>query len=144
MSLPSRRPSLAEEVLPAGRPFLPDPSRATSVEVDSSASSVGVRAYLMTGGRATAQLEFETMLSAQTVARPKNVRFERAAILDVCSTRPISLAEISAYIHIPIGVVRVLAADLLSEGFLKAYGGPADKMNDVTLLTKLINGVRAL
>jgi hypothetical protein len=145
MSFLSRRPSDAEEVSPSSsQPFLPSEHARSAPEVQPSAASVGVRAYLMTGGRASAQLAYETMLATRAVVMPTDVRFERAAILDACKVRPISVAEISAHLHIPIGVVRVLASDLVAEGLLTAYSGPSDKIHDITLLTNLIAGVRAL
>jgi hypothetical protein len=145
MSFLSRRPSDTEEVSPSiPQPFLPHEPARLVPEVQPSAASVGVRAYLMTGGRASAQLAYETMLATRAVVMPTDVRFERAAILDACQARPISVAEISAHLHIPIGVVRVLASDLVTEGLLTAYSGPSDKIHDITLLTNLIAGVRAL
>jgi Protein of unknown function (DUF742) len=145
MSFLSRRPSDTEEVSSSDpQPYLPsEPSRRV-VASPPTAANVGVRAYLMTGGRASAQLAYETMLALGSVHMPADVRFERAAILDACRERPISVAEISAYLHIPIGVVRVLASDLVAEELLTAFSGPSNKANDITLLTNLIAGVRAL
>lgn len=145
MSFLSRRPSDAEEVSSSdAQPYLPTEPSQRVRESSPSAANVGVRAYLMTGGRASAQLAYETMLARGSVQMPTDVRFERAAILEACKDQPISVAEISAYLHIPIGVVRVLASDLVAEGLLTAFSGPSDKSNDITLLTNLIAGVRAL
>ena len=146
MTLVSRRSPEQTGVLPPPQPYLPsEPAhRVSSVEGQPSPASVGVRAYLMTGGRASAPLAYETMLGPGPVATSADVRFERAAILACCQTQPLSVAEISAYLCVPIGVVRVLAADLLDEHLLVAYGVPADSSDDITLLTKLIAGVRAL
>ncbi len=144
MNRPSRRPSAGEPLPGSLRPYLPEAAYGFSMEADASASSVGVRAYLMTGGRASAHLAFETMLESRDVTRPADVQYERAAILEACDQRHLSLAEISAYLHIPIGVVRILASDLINEGLLTAHGGPSNKAHDITLLTQLIDGVRAL
>jgi hypothetical protein len=145
MSFMSRRPSDAEEVSSSSpQPFLPSEPSRRFPESSPSAANVGVRAYLMTGGRASAQLAYETMLSTGSVRIPAGVRFERAAILEACNIRPLSVAEVSAYLRIPIGVVRVLASDLAADGLLSAYSGPSDKVYDITLLTNLIAGVRAL
>ncbi len=145
MSFLSRRPSDAGEVSSSdSQRYLPTEPSQRVPESSPSAANVGVRAYLMTGGRASAQLAYETMLATGSVQMQSDVRFERAAILEACKGRPISVAEISAYLHIPIGVVRVLASDLVAEGLLTAFSGPSDKANDITLLTNLIAGVRAL
>jgi hypothetical protein len=140
MSFLSRRPSDAEEVSSSDpQPYLPTEPSHRVQQSSPSAANVGVRAY-----RASAQLAYETMLAPGSVQMPTDVRFERAAILEACKERPISVAEISAYLRIPIGVVRVLASDLVAEGLLTAFSGPSDKANDITLLTNLIAGVRAL
>jgi hypothetical protein len=114
------------------------------VEEDPSAETVGVRAYLMTGGRSSGKLAYETMLSPVVEEIPEDVQYERAAILEACKEKPLSVAEISALIPLPIGVVRVLASDLVAENLLVAYKSPENQSTDVTLLTNLIEGVRAL
>ena len=63
----------------------------------------------------------ETMLQATADGREAltAVRFERAEIVRLCQSDPLSVAELSARMHVPIGVVRVVASDLLAEGFLE-------------------------
>ncbi len=111
-------------------------------------SIFGVRAYAITRGRSRAaiHLEFETMLQATRAGSTSvgSQRFERQAILEHCAGEPLSVAELSALLRLPIGVVRVVAADLLSEGFLQAYQPSEHVADDVFLLTRLIAGVRAL
>ncbi|MEO6125534.1 MAG: DUF742 domain-containing protein [Ilumatobacteraceae bacterium] len=132
------------------RPFL---SRVFSPAPDLGAQSdvpeaAGVRSYAMTGGRSTAvvPLEFESML--QTTARGEviaaSLSFERGAIVQLCSTEILSVAELSARLRLPIGVVRVVAADLLSEGLLEAFMSNLSVADDVSLISRLIEGVRAL
>ena len=112
------------------------------------ASVAGVRAFAITRGRAQASvhLEFETMLQATVAgvaARPLQ-RFERSRILERCATEPLSVAELSALLHLPIGVVRVVAADLVAEELLQSHQASEHVADDVQLLTRLIAGVRAL
>lgn len=132
------------------RPFLDRkrPDQRASVEEDHSANAHGVRAYTMTGGRAHAKvvLEFETMLQATGSGREAltALKFERAEILRLCQTDPLSVAELSARMHVPIGVVRVVAADLASEGMLESFQPSANVADDVLLITRLIAGVRSL
>lgn len=108
----------------------------------------GVRAYAITRGRSRAvvHLEFETMLQATRAGSTSaaSQRFERQAILQRCAGEPLSVAELSALLHVPIGVVRVVAADLVAEGLLQAYQPSEHVADDVFLLTRLIAGVRAL
>jgi hypothetical protein len=132
------------------RPFLDRkrPEQRASVEEDHSAAAHGVRAYTMTGGRAHASgvLEFETMLQATGGGREAltALKFERAEILRLCQTDPQSVAELAAKMHVPIGVVRVVAADLASEGMLESFQPSANVADDVLLITRLIAGVRSL
>ena len=72
------------------------------------------------------------------------VRFERADIIRQCQSEPQSVAELSARLHVPIGVVRVVASDLLAEGYLKAFHPSTNVADDVLLITRLIAGVRSL
>ena len=141
-------PSSAQGIGEAGAalPYLPtELSARPRPDIEPPpAVNVGVRAYLITGGRASAQLGYETMLSADPVAPVQDVQFERASILDACRGPALSVAEISVHTSLAIGVVRVLAADLVDEGLLIAYHGGSDKASDVTLLTNLIAGFRAL
>lgn len=140
----------SHEEASAVRPFL-DRGKALGhvPDVDPTDPVVmGVRAFAITRGRSqtAVHLEFETMLQA-TVAGSTAVqsqRFERREILRRCSTEPLSVAELSAHLRVPIGVVRVVAADLMVEGLLQAHQPSEHVADDVMLLSRLIAGVRAL
>jgi Protein of unknown function (DUF742) len=134
----------------AVRPFL-DRGRALSLPpttADEGHPHTGVRAYAITRGRAHASvhLEFETMLQATIFGRTgvSAQRFERGDIVRLCDSEPLSVAELSARLHLPIGVVRVVAADLLTEGLLEAFHPTENVADDILLITRLIAGVRAL
>lgn len=134
----------------AVRPFLRNArsmghaSQGVAVEYEAAP----VRAYAMTRGRshAAVHLAFETMLQSTPagVDASPGQRFERADILRLCRVEPQSVAELSARLHVPIGVVRVVAADLLLEGHLESFQASENVADDVLLITRLIAGVRAL
>ncbi|MCE9623654.1 MAG: DUF742 domain-containing protein [Actinomycetia bacterium] len=132
------------------RPFLDrkQPLPPLSPDSDMPGAGSAVRAYAMTGGRAhtSVHLEFETMLQATADGREAltAVRFERADIVRLCQSDPQSVAELSARLHVPIGVVRVVASDLIAEGYLEAFHPSTNVADDVLLITRLIAGVRAL
>ena len=132
------------------RPFLDRkrPMQGASMEEDLSVAAGGVRAYAMTGGRSHANgvLEFETMLRATGSGREAltAMKFERAEILRLCQSDPQSVAELAALLRVPIGVVRVVAADLVFEGMLESFQPSANVADDVLLITRLIAGVRSL
>jgi Protein of unknown function (DUF742) len=140
MNLSTRRPGGGTQTSTWPAPHLPESSATDRIE----GSDVGIRAYLITGGRSSANLSYETMVSAKGSLWPGDVRVERAALLAVCKGHPTSVAELAAHLHLPIGVVRVLASDLIEEGLLAKFDAPADKAEDVSLLSRLISGVRAL
>ena len=56
---------------------------------------------------------------------------------------PISIAEISAHLSIPLGVARVLVGDMAEEGFLTSYK-PRDERPDLKLLERVLDGLQAL
>ena len=136
------------------RPFLSrmmPVSMATSMH-DGSPEAVpeaaGVRSYAITSGRArgTVHLEFEAMLQVTPagMSATRGLAFERAAIVALCRSEILSVAELSARLHVPIGVIRVVASDLIVEGFLEAFLPSLGVAEDIDLITRLIEGVRAL
>jgi Protein of unknown function (DUF742) len=74
------------------------------------------RLYVLTGGRSGSadrpDLDLVTLILTQSAAQPSTPP-EHAAILRMCQY-PLSVAEISAYLRLPVSVVMVLVTDLLS------------------------------
>lgn len=131
------------------RPFLNrDSAHLATSTVGMGTSDPMVRAYTITGGRTNTeapQLRFESMvaLTEQGVASSTQLTFERkkiAALLD----QPLSVAEISAKVSIPIGVARVLVGDLIVDGILRLFDAPTDASQDISLVRELIDGIRNL
>jgi hypothetical protein len=107
-----------------------------------------VRPYAVTGGRTQPryQLQIEAMVAASSYeARDLSVLSpECQAILGFCRDWR-SVAEISAVLRMPLGVARVLVADMAVEGLVRvhqidhAHGGP-----DLNLLERVLSGLRKL
>ena len=107
-----------------------------------------VRPYAVTGGRTEPryQLEIEAMVVAQYYeARDLSLLTpECQAILEFCRDWR-SVAEVSAVLQMPLGVARILIADMGAEGLVRihqldhAQGGP-----DVKLLERVLSGLRRL
>jgi hypothetical protein len=79
-----------------------------------------VRPFLLTGGRTRPLrdgLRVETLVSARPAALSAPLRFERRRIVELCQA-PKSVAEIAVRLAVPLGVARVLVADLATEGFV--------------------------
>lgn len=107
-----------------------------------------VRPYTVTKGRTEPryQLEIEAMVAAARydVRDLSLLSPECQAILEFCRDWQ-SVAEVSAVLNLPLGVARILIADLAVEGLVRihqpnhAQGGP-----DVKLLERVLSGLRRL
>jgi uncharacterized protein DUF742 len=69
------------------------------------------------------------------------LRFEARRIVELCQ-RPMSLADIAVGMRIPLGVTRVLVADLLADGYLYQEEQP-DEL-PIELIERIRDRVRAL
>jgi hypothetical protein len=117
-------------------------------QVSDSQKSSLVRPYAVTGGRTQPryQLQIEAMVAASHYgARDLSVLApECQAILGFCRDWR-SVAEISAVLRLPLGVARVLVADMAVEGLVRvhqidhAHGRP-----DLNLLERVLSGLRKL
>ena len=107
-----------------------------------------VRSYAITSGRSrgAVHLEFESMLRATPAGADVagSLSFERGAIARLCTHEVLSVAELSARLRQPIGVIRVVASDLIVEGVLEAFLPSLGITEDIDLISRLIEGVRAL
>lgn len=120
-----------------------DPENGHQPSSDLPPTSL-VRPYVITGGRTRSSsddLPIETMVRVTESAATTSLDFEREAIA-ARSVEPISIAELASALDLPLGVARVLASDMASEGLL--HTGEAADPNDIALLTQLIEGIRAL
>ncbi|MFD0817544.1 DUF742 domain-containing protein, partial [Micromonospora zhanjiangensis] len=63
-------------------------------------------------------LRVETLLSAPPSALSAPLRFEARHIVTLCQ-RATSVADLAVALRVPLGVVRVLVADLITEGYLR-------------------------
>ena len=103
------------------------------------------RLYVITGGRADSAERAGIDLVTLIVSRSEplvGMQPEHAAILRVCAS-PLSVAEISAYLRLPVSVITVLLADLLDEGRVEARV-PSPALPDVALIEAVIHGLQKL
>jgi Protein of unknown function (DUF742) len=85
-----------------------------------------VPVYALTRGRtrsAGRDLPWETLVTTTAAGREAlpRLRFEQASILRMCRERPVSVAEVSAELGVPVGVARVLVSDLYADGMLMVH-----------------------
>jgi hypothetical protein len=111
-------------------------------------TSALVRPYAVTGGRTKPryQLQIEAMVAASHYeARDLSVLSpECQAILGFCRDWR-SVAEISAVLRMPLGVARVLIADMAMEGMVRVHQiDHAQGRPDINLLERVLSGLRKL
>jgi hypothetical protein len=111
--------------------------------------SLSVRPYAVTGGRTRSNGELipiEALVSV--VGRPAaQLSTEKSRIVELALTQYLSIAELSAHMHLPVGVVRVLVGDLVEEGHARVHGAVASHYNPATTLSVLesvLDGISAL
>ncbi|MEV2250084.1 DUF742 domain-containing protein [Streptomyces sp. NPDC050147] len=115
-----------------------------------------VRPYSLTGGRTRFGhvLLVETFVAALDAPEERRelpqgnatarVMPELRAIVEICR-RMRTVAEISALLKMPLGVVRVLLSDLADQGKIRVYGtGHGPGQPDRALLERVLSGLRRL
>lgn len=106
----------------------------------------------MTGGRAVVGGQ-EIALEALVAATPEGMRqrhtfkFESGEIVTL-ARRETAVIELAALMEVPIGVVRVLSADLRAQGAVTITDPPSGPTGDAEeytdLLTKVLDGIKSL
>jgi hypothetical protein len=103
-----------------------------------------VRPFMLTGGRTEPMhdgLRIETQLYAAPAALSAPLRFEARRIVELCQA-PRSIADLASALGVPLGVVRVIVADLITEGFVVVDEMPGELTT--TLIERIRDRVRAL
>ncbi|MFF7459759.1 DUF742 domain-containing protein [Kitasatospora sp. NPDC008115] len=152
--LPGRGPAAGQ---PAGHPApapghhgpAQDPGAGDDFE-DEYDSGPLIRPFAMTGGRTRPRYELalEALVSANVdPQRLATLLPEHQRICTLC-TEVKSVAEVSALLSLPLGVARILVADLAEAGLVAihqpASGGESGNQPDVTLLERVLSGLRKL
>jgi hypothetical protein len=125
-----------------------DYASTRDVWVDEEAGPV-VRPYTMTSGRTRSTGEF-ALITLIIATRPvfavtEPLGPEHTFIIALCQ-RPQSVAEVSAHLNLPLGIVRVLLGDLLDRGLILARGPSLNspEQPNLRVLEKVLNGLRSL
>jgi hypothetical protein len=122
--------------------------RAEVVPIELARRTV-VRPYMLTRGRTSSSLGVFALHSPilaliTTDQLGRNATPEDRKIIELCQT-PTSVAEVSARMSTPVGVLRVLVGDLVDARMVtvREVENRADH-RDVRLLERLLEGIRAL
>ncbi|GHF23306.1 DUF742 domain-containing protein [Streptomyces griseoluteus] len=141
---------------PYGQPSAPriqpvqPPRRQEPAAAPSGASNPLVRPYAMTGGRTRPRYQLAIEALVHTTAAPHQMQGQLPEHQRICNLcREIkSVAEISALLTIPLGVARILVADLAEAGLVAIHQPGGDEnaggQPDVTLLERVLSGLRKL
>ncbi|MEV6302864.1 DUF742 domain-containing protein [Actinoplanes sp. NPDC051861] len=103
-----------------------------------------VRPFMLTGGRTQPLqdgLRIETLLRAAPAALSAPLRFESRRIVEFAQS-PMSVADLSVALKAPLGVVRVIVADLIAQGYLTVEEQPGEL--STSLIERIRDRVRAL
>jgi hypothetical protein len=122
----------------------------TPDDIDLTSEPVLVRPYALVRGRtrrgSAAPLPVESVIVTDAQSDLSVLQLEPAAIVELCES-PLSVAEVSARLDVPVGVVRVLVADLAADGHVHV-NLPLDARTgdsvDRGLLERVLAGLEAL
>lgn len=107
-----------------------------------------VRPYAMTGGRTRPThdaLAIETLVSTtSSVDLTPKLTVEQRAIAVLCHDL-LSIAEVSAKLHLPLGVVRILVGDMADDHLVTVHRpAHAGDRPDLALLERVLYGLRSI
>lgn len=103
-----------------------------------------IRPFMLTNGRTQPMrdgLRVETLLRAAPAALSAPLRFESRRIVELAQSAR-SIADLSVALSAPLGVVRVIVADLITQGFLVVQDQPEEL--STSLIERIRDRVRAL
>lgn len=115
---------------------------------DVPSPAARVRPYVLTAGRTKPKvsLAMEATLFLEPAARDRSWPSPAVAqITSVCDRR--SVAEVSALVQMPLGVVRVLLGDLVDAGFISVQTTITDQSSQDErrdLIERTLRGLRAI
>jgi hypothetical protein len=104
-----------------------------------------VRPFYVTGGRTHPVhdgLRLHTLVTARPSALHAPLRFEGRRIVEVCQ-KPTSVAEVAARLGVPVGVARVLIADLMADGYVIVHNQDEQSL-PLELIERIAHRVRSL
>lgn len=106
-----------------------------------------VRPYALTRGRTRATAPFGLIDVVMATGAWPSEHFrpgpEHWRILGL-ARRPIPIVDLTSEIDLPVGVVRVLLGDLLSEGMLRIVSAQRQPVSDRRLLRMVLDGLESL
>ena len=122
---------------------------SSAADADADGEAVDrelVRAFMLTRGRTRAsspELPIETIVSASTGLATSNVPLDREQRrIRTLLAVPMSIAEVSAHLTIPLRAAVVLVSEMVAAGSLSA--GQTVDSSDTTMLLKIRSALQLL
>jgi Protein of unknown function (DUF742) len=115
--------------------------------LDEDAGPV-VRPYALTGGltRPWGQ-RFDLLDMVGVIGRPgqdlPDLAPEQAEVLHRCQI-PVPLADLAAGLDLPVGVIRILVADLRERGLVSIHRAQPAGTGDLKILQEVVDGLRRI
>jgi hypothetical protein len=109
-----------------------------------------LRPYAITGGRTCHSQHAFTLITLVVARSTKgseagHLEPEAAQILGLCRDRALALAEIAAFLDLPVSVVKVLCGDLLEASLILVQSPPGrESQPSVELIERVMDGIRRL
>jgi hypothetical protein len=120
-------------------------------EDEAEEDTYAVRPYAVVGGRTrttTTHLPVETLVQSFGGHDDVSLTPERRRILELTANQFLSVAELSAHVHLPVGVVRILVSDLAEVGRVRIHGADAASASapatSLSVLESVLNGISSL
>jgi len=107
-----------------------------------------VRPYALVRGRTKATgetLDVISMICALRVSAPDpaDLEPEHLAVLRRCRL-PTSVADLASALDLPLGVIRILIADLRDRDLITIHRPDPERLTDIRLLREVADGLRRL
>jgi len=121
-----------------------EPSGRDASGSDTSGDDTGrlLRPYAITGGRTDApkSLRLESLVRRTDQAEGVSAQRWEAARIVAMADRPIAVIEVAARVGLPIGVAKVVIADLIAEGVLTTGPLPTETAFS-SVLERVLDGL---
>jgi hypothetical protein len=127
------------------------PSDVTEDEADEE--TYAVRPYAVTGGRTRTTtnepLPVEALVQSLRGHEDIGLTPERRKILELTRDQYLSVAELSAHVKLPVGIMRVLISDMSDSGNVRIHGAGAFSSTtapatSLSVLESVLNGISSL
>jgi hypothetical protein len=125
---------------------------ADLAEDEADEETYAVRPYAVTGGRTRTTtnepLPVEALVQALGGHDDIGLTPERRKILELTRDQYLSVAELSAHVSLPVGIVRVIVSDLSDAGKVRIHSSGAltasAPATSLSVLESVLNGISSL